>query len=137
MIFNYFFDKKFFKFLIVGIINTVTGSAIMFMLYNAAHLSYWVSSVCNYAVTSILSFFLNKYFTFKVRKWSVLMAFSFILTIAFSYITAYGISKPLINFLLSGFSVRLRENTALFTGMCLFTVINYTGQRFIVFKKNE
>ena len=130
----WFFDRKFFKFFLVGIINTIVGSAIMFSLYNVANLSYWFSSACNYCLTSILSFFLNKYFTFNVRHWSMFMIFAFILTIAFSYLIAYGISKPAMNYLLRNSPQKIRENFALFTGMCLFTLINYLGQRLIVFK---
>jgi putative flippase GtrA len=133
------FDRKFFKFILVGIINTIVGSAIMFSLYNAVHLSYWLSSACNYCLTSVLSFFLNKYFTFSVRHWSAFMVFTFIITIVFSYLIAYGISKPAINYLLKNSPQRIRENLALFTGMCLFTGINYFGQRLFVFReeKNE
>jgi putative flippase GtrA len=127
------FDSKFFKFIIVGIINTIVGLAIMLLLYNAAHLNYWFSSACNYCITSVLSFFLNKYFTFSVRHWSAFMVFAFIMTIAFSYLIAYGISKPAMNFLLKNSPQKIRENAALFTGMCLFTGINYLGQRFVVF----
>ena len=58
-------DRRLAKFLLVGVINTLVGTAIMFGLYNLAHCSYWVSSAANYILTSILSFFLNKYFTFK------------------------------------------------------------------------
>jgi len=125
---------KFFKFILVGIINTIVGSAIMFSLYNAAHLSYWLSSACNYCFTSILSFFLNKYFTFNVRQWSVFMIIAFALAIAFSYLLAYGVSKPAMNYLLRNSPQKLRENAALFTGMCLFTGLNYLGQRFVVFR---
>jgi putative flippase GtrA len=129
-----FFDGKLLRFLIVGIINTLVGSAIMFSLYNIANMSYWFSSACNYFIGSILSFFLNKYFTFNVRQWSIFMVITFVLTILFSYLIAYGISKPLINFLLKDMPVRIRENIALFTGMCMFTVINYLGQRLVVFR---
>jgi putative flippase GtrA len=133
------FDSKFFKFIIVGIINTIVGSVIMFSLYNAAHLSYWFSSACNYCLTSVLSFFLNKYFTFSVRHWSAFMIFAFVITIAISYLIAYGISKPAMNYFLRDSSQKIRENVALFTGMCLFTGINYLGQRLVVFggSKNE
>jgi putative flippase GtrA len=106
----------------------------MFSLYNAAHLSYWVSSSCIYFISSIFSFFLNKYFTFGVKHWSLFMVFSFILTIAISYLAAYGIAKPAMNYLLRGSSQKIRENMALFTGMCLFTGINYMGQRLVVFR---
>ncbi|MCL1931520.1 MAG: GtrA family protein [Treponema sp.] len=128
------FDKMFLKFILVGIINTIVGAAIMFVLYNAAHLSYWISSACNYFFTSILSFFLNKYFTFNVRQWSVFMVIAFILTIALSYLLAYGVSKPAMSYLLRDSPLNIRENAALFTGMCLFTALNYLGQRFVVFK---
>jgi putative flippase GtrA len=128
------FDRKFLKFVLVGIINTIVGSAIMFSLFNAAHLSYWLSSACNYFFTSILSFFLNKYFTFTVWHWSAFMVFAFILTIAFSYLMAYGISKPAMNYLLRNSPQEISDNLALLTGMCLFTGINYIGQRLVVFK---
>ena len=129
------FDKKFLKFVFVGVVNTLIGSAIMFLLYNAAHWSYWLSSACNYCLVSFLSFFLNKYFTFGVRQWSVFMVVAFFINIAFSYFITYGIAKPAINFFLKNSSLKIRENIALFTGMCLFTGINYLGQRLVVFKE--
>ena len=41
-------DQKLLRFIIVGCINTVVGTAIMFGLYNLASCSYWVSSAANY-----------------------------------------------------------------------------------------
>ena len=61
---NKFFDKTFLKFIIVGVANTLFGTAVMFIAYNLLHFSYWVSSASNYVFGSILSYFLNKYFTF-------------------------------------------------------------------------
>ena len=55
------------KFLLVGVVNTLIGTGTMFLLYNLAHCSYWVSSAANYVVGGIVSFFLNKYFTFRIR----------------------------------------------------------------------
>ncbi len=37
------------RFILVGVINTLVGTAIMFGLYNLAHCSYWVSSASNSA----------------------------------------------------------------------------------------
>ena len=132
-----FSDRTFFRFILVGIINTIVGLIIMFSLYNAAHLNYWISSACNYCLTSLVSFFLNKYFTFGVKQWSAFMVFAFIMTIAVSYLTAYGIAKPAMNYFLQNSPQKIRENAALFTGMCLFTGINYLGQRLVVFRKGE
>ncbi|MCL2721016.1 MAG: GtrA family protein [Treponema sp.] len=134
---NFIIDNKLLRFSIIGAINTIIGSVIMFSLYNVAQLSYWISSASNYFITSILSFFMNKYFTFGIKQWSVLMIFLFILTILCSYLIAYGIAKPVTSYLLMNSSIKIRENIALFTGMCLFTLFNYLGQRFIVFKNKK
>ena len=58
-------DATFWKFILVGIANTIVGTAVMFAAYNIFHLNYWISSASNYVIGSILSYFLNKYFTFK------------------------------------------------------------------------
>lgn len=130
-------DKKLFKFLIVGIINTLVGTAIMFGLYNIIGADYWVSSITNYVLTSILSFFLNKYFTFENKTKSFSQIFKFALNIVVCYGIAYGVAKPLIKFMLSGQSVKIRDNVAMLAGMCLFTGLNYIGQRFFAFKNKE
>lgn len=126
-------DKKLLKFIIVGVINTVVGSCIMFGLYNLANCSYWVSSVANYVLTSILSFFLNKYFTFqnKERSWKQVVRFT--VNIAVCYLLAYGIAKPAVSAVLAGAGQRIQENAAMFTGMVLFTGFNYLGQRLFAF----
>jgi len=129
------FDRKFFKFILVGIINTLVGSAIMFLLYNLAHFNYWMSSAANYIAGSILSFFLNKYFTFVVKEWNFFIVIAFIANIILCYLVAYGTAKPIMNCLLQGKTQNIRENIALLTGMCLFTGLNYLGQRLIVFRK--
>jgi putative flippase GtrA len=123
--------------MIVGVINTFTGSAIMFILYNAAQLNYWFSSACNYIITSILSFFLNKYFTFAVKGWNLFMVAAFAANIVCCYGIAYGIAKPVMRYALHSQSIKIQENGALFAGMCLFTVLNYLGQRFIVFNRQK
>jgi putative flippase GtrA len=131
------FDRKLLKFIFVGILNTIIGSAIMFSFYNLLNFSYWLASASNIVLVSILSFFLNKYFTFNVKQWSFFMVIAFIMTIAISYFLAYGVSRPLVKYFLKDSSKTIRENIALFIGMCMFTGINYLGQRLIVFREKE
>lgn len=128
-------DKKLAKFLVVGVINTLVGTAIMFGLYNLAHCSYWVSSAANYILTSVLSFFLNKYFTFQSREKSAGEVLRFAVNIAVCYLLAYGIAKPLCLAALAGASAAVRDNVSMFVGMCLFTGFNYLGQRFFAFRE--
>lgn len=126
-------DNRLFKFIIVGIINTIVGTAIMFGLYNLAGCSYWLSSAANYIFVSILSYVLNRKYTFRYSGKTVGSFVRFAANIAVCYIIAYGAAKPFISYLFEDASVRLQENTAMLTGMVIFTVLNYTGQRFFVF----
>ena len=128
-------DRKLAKFLLVGVVNTLVGTAIMFGLYNLAHCSYWVSSAANYILTSILSFFLNKYFTFESKEKSAAEVLRFAVNIAVCYLLAYGIARPLCLAALAGASAAVRDNVSMFVGMCLFTGFNYIGQRFFAFKQ--
>ena len=130
-------NNTFIKFIIVGTVNTFVGGALIFLLYNTTEIGYWLSSAISYVLTSILSFFLNKYFTFSIQHWSIFMILAYILTITFSYLIAYGLSKPAMNYLLMNSPRKVRENAALFTGICFFTGINYLGQKFFVFKNRR
>ncbi len=132
-----FFDKIFWKFILVGIVNTLFGTTIMFVFYNVFHLSYWISSASNYFFGSILSYFLNRTFTFRSRGSHPGEMIRFTANITVCYLCAYGVAKPLIRFVLSGASQVVQENIAMLAGMCFFVALNYIGQRFFVFRKTE
>ena len=128
-------DGKTIKFLIVGVINTLFGTAIMFGLYNLAGCSYWVSSAANYVFGSILSFFLNKNFTFQNKDSLQKTMPKFVLNILLCYLLAYGIAKPASLYLLKDCAMVIQENIAMFVGMSLFTAFNYIGQRYFAFQE--
>ena len=128
-------DITFWKFVLVGIINTLVGTTVMFVAYNLLHFSYWVSSASNYVVGSILSFFLNKYFTFQNNEKSLGQLLKFILNITVCYLLAYGLAKPVVSWILQNQSRSIQDNCSMLVGMGAFVVFNYIGQRLIVFKK--
>lgn len=129
------FNGTVFRFLLVGVINTLVGGGTMFLLYNLAHCTYWVSTAANYVAGGIVSFFLNKYFTFRNKTWSWGQVVKFVVNVAVCWLLAYGLAKPLVLRLLAGQTVRLQENAAMLVGMCLYTALNYFGQRFLAFRK--
>lgn len=131
------FDKVFLKFILVGILNTLFGTAIMFCFYNVFHFSYWISSAANYVFGSVLSYFLNKYITFQNKERNALTIVKFVINITVCYGIAYGIAKPLAAHILSGYAQSIQENGAMLAGMCLFVMLNYLGQRFFAFKQQE
>ena len=136
-VFGFDIDKVTLKFILVGIINTVFGTAIMFVCYNIFHISYWWSSAANYFFGSILSYLLNKHFTFQSKRKSWQEVVRFTVNILLCYLLAYGIAKPIALHILSGASVAIQENIAMAIGMVLFVGLNYLGQRYFVFSKKQ
>ena len=128
-------DITFWKFVLVGIVNTLVGTGVMFAAYNLLHLSYWVSSASNYVVGSIVSYFLNKYFTFQNKEKSWKQLGVFVINITICYLLAYGMQSRLCH---GSFIIRVRVCRR--TCLCwlewgAFVVFNYVGQRLVVFKK--
>lgn len=132
-----FFDPSMLRFLLVGVVNTLVGAGIMFLLYNLAGCSYWLSSAANYIVGGVVSYFLNKYYTFKNTERSWRQVLRFALNVAVCWLLAYGIAKPLALRLLAGFDENLQTNAAMLAGLCLYTALNYLGQRFFAFRAKE
>ncbi len=138
-----FFDSSFFRFLIVGCINTLVGYGVMFGLYNLAglhrwgDLGFWLSSAANYVIGSIVSYFLNKHFTFRNTEKGAKVVGRFILNITVCYLLAYGLAKPVVTWLLSNtdWSQQIQGNLAMLGGSVLFVMLNYLGQRFFAFRK--
>ena len=135
-------DSSFVRFLIVGVINTLVGTAVMFGLYNLAglhkwgQLGYWISTVGNYTVGSVVSFFLNKHFTFRSREKGRQVVIRFAINIAVCMTLAYGIAKPAVVWALAGtnFSQQFQGNVSMLFGSGLFVLLNYFGQRFFAFR---
>ncbi len=133
------FDRTFITFLAVGVLNTLFGTAIMFVLYNVFDYSYWVSSFCDYFFGSILSYFLNKHFTFHYQGTDWRSIVKFVLNIVVCYLIAYSLALPLTRYALESmhFSKVVVENIAMLVGTGLFMVINYLGQKFFAFNRKD
>ena len=136
-------DSSFIRFLIVGVINTLVGTAVMFGLYNIAGLhkwgqiGYWLSTIGNYTVGSVVSFFLNKHFTFKNKEKGKAVVVRFVINIAVCMTLAYGIAQKCVELVLAGtfLSQQMQGNISMLVGMGLFVLLNYFGQRFFAFRK--
>ena len=140
-----FFDIKFWKFIMVGILNTIVGMGLQFLFFNLCGWGEWISSIVGYILGSILSYFLNKYFTFKNKEkgWKPIAKFA--LNIAVSYGLAYGIAIPLTKWICVANSLtmfswtvdKFAGNVSMLVGSCLFVAFNYIGQRFFAFKEKK
>lgn len=135
---NRLFSSQFIRFGCVGALNTLIGTGVMFFAYNVLHCGYWLSSALNYIIGSIFSYFANKYFTFRQKEKSKGEIVRFILNIAICYLVAYGLAEPLvtcgIRFWGLQLPVTISEQISMLAGMILFVIINFIGQKMIVFK---
>ena len=59
------FDVKMWKFLLVGLLNTLVGDGLSFLLINLTDMGIWLATALPMALASVMSYFLNKHFTFK------------------------------------------------------------------------
>lgn len=132
-----FFDDTLLRFLVTGVVNTLVGASVMFLLYNVWECSYWFSSACNYCAGGIVAYFMNKYFTFKNTKKSLRQVILFVFNLLFCFFISYIVAKKLVYFLCAALSDKVKGNIALLVGMCSYTALNYIMQRYFVFQKSE
>lgn len=129
-----FLDASIWKFLLVGVGNTLLSMVLMFALEG---LGYWPSTAIAYVAGAVMSFFLNRSFTFRSQETMGRSAVKFALNVAVCYLMAYGIAQPVMELLPQPVFVPAiwwKRLTKL-VGMGLYTVLNYFGQRFFAFQK--
>lgn len=129
-------DSSVWKFLLVGVGNTLLSAVIMFALEG---LGYWPSTAIAYVAGAVMSFFLNRSFTFHSQEKFGRSAVKFALNVAVCYVLAYSIAQPLGGWVL-GFTPLSQlwvERLTKLGGMGLYTVLNYFGQRFFAFRKKN
>lgn len=129
--------NSFFRFLLVGVGNTLLSAAITFGLYNLAHWHPVLSSAVAYVAGAVMSFFLNRFFTFHSEEDLKKSAVKFAINVAVLWILTTPFLQPLLaNALQSVFVERWANNISLVLCMGLYTVLNYFGQRFFAFRKS-
>jgi putative flippase GtrA len=124
------------RFLLVGVINTFVGLSVMFFMLHIAHLSYWWATFSGNAVGAIVSFLLNRSFTFQSDISVTKGAFRFLVVMLSCYYVAYSFSQMTARFIVTLSSypfANVRDDLAVLFGTLFYTVLNYLGQKIIVF----
>ena len=126
-------DPSLWRFLLVGVGNTLLSAIIMFLLEG---LGYWPSTAIAYVAGAVMSFFLNRSFTFRSHAPILPAAVKFAANVAVCYLVAYSLAQPLAAWVLGrfGFPPLWVERLAKVGGMGLYTLLNYFGQRFFAFR---
>ena len=144
-----FFDIRFWKFILVGVLNTIIGEGVVLLLLHAFGWKYfsWGAGAAAFAgvvVGSIVSYFLNKYFTFKntekgwkpVLRFTVNIAACMLVRVIAATLVSEGCKAANLSML--GMSVNdFAANMSWAVGACVFVGCNYIGQRFFAFKEKK
>ncbi|MBS4176782.1 GtrA family protein [Lederbergia citrea] len=132
--------NTFIRFLLVGIVNTMVGLSMMFLLLNLIGLSYWFSTFFGNATGAIISYFLNRSFTFQSNVDTKSSVLRFTAVILIAYLFSFKLSNMAAEFVSPRFylhNILSKDEIAVFIGVGLYTLTNYLGQRLIVFAPKE
>jgi putative flippase GtrA len=117
-----------FKYLNVGILNTLIGFLVIFFCLNILKINYHLSYFIGYAVGLIISFSLNKRYTFNNNsKWHHLLL-PFIIIFLFSYLTSHLILMVLVE------KFYFNMNISVIISMFVYTVLSYLLNRKLFLK---
>ncbi len=118
-----------FRFVIVGILNTIVGFSVYFLCIYFLGLHYTVSLVISHIIGVCHSYIWNNRWTFKVGevKTGTILRF----------ITVYGITFVVNLCLLSVLVYYINQIIAQAIALMITTVVSYVGHKFWSFRKNR
>ncbi|MGG4266943.1 GtrA family protein [Peribacillus simplex] len=129
--------NSFIRFLLVGMVNTGVGLSIMLFLMNVLELSYWISTFFGNGTGAVMSFLLNRTFTFRSDiDWRRGVA-RFFCVILICYSAAYSLGQAIAESLEGSVHFSIQQNAAILIGTIFYTILNYIGQKYFVFKKSN
>ena len=120
-------NALFIKYLLVGLINTVIGFGIIFIMMFCGF-SPEVSNLVGYVVGIFVSYILNKYFTFKQRKKSKKEFFKFTLSMLIAY------SLNLLTLLICYRILNIDKYLSQIIAGVIYTLSGFILSKFYVFK---
>ena len=139
-------DRALLLYLVVGILNYIFCTALMFFLYNVAEVNEHVAPLVNYGLGSVISYLGCKYFVFPWMRsgWQLYLRYALEILVCYG-ISYYLLAPPVARYLLEhpeiydffgfGGGDKLISNCEMAVCSLIFAVLNYFGQRYFVFTR--
>ena len=121
-----------FKFLAVGLLNTLVDISVSFVMNGFFGIYYAICQIVGYSAGTLNSFFLNKFFTFKNRGNEQNSLQQFVRFIVINLISL-GTTLLALRLLMDVFLFNFYISKVIITFLSLF--INFIGSKFWVFRK--
>lgn len=131
---------SFFRFLLVGVVNTIVGLTSMYLFLHGFGFSYWASTFIGNIIGACVSYYLNRTFTFKSSAAVGKSMFRFAAVILACYFISYYLGQTFAFYLFSHLtflSNKYTDDAAVLFGTGIYTITNYFGQKLFVFQKNK
>jgi putative flippase GtrA len=128
--------NSFIRFLLVGVVNTLTGLSMMFMCLNILEWPYWGATFFGNGVGALVSYMLNRSFTFRSKVDLKKGAIRFIIVVLLCYWLSFSTSELIVIWIFQQFetfSLLQPNEFAILIGSGFYTVSNYFGQKYFVF----
>ena len=125
-IINFF---EIYKFIIIGIIAVCIDAFVYYLLGNFEFFSYEISKRISFICGAAFAFFFNRSYVFQIKHKNI----SQILGFSILYLISFLCNAFSHDFILNKLSV---PTVAFIFATAVSTIINYLGQKFIIFRKN-
>ena len=124
-----FSKKKITRFLLVGIVNTISGYTLIILLYSLLNFHFYLANFIGYSFGLMISFILNRNFVFKAKGKIKVQFLKFILSFFLSYFL------NLLVFYICSESINLNYYLALLIASCFYSISFFISCNFFTFKK--
>ena len=125
-IINFF---EIYKFIIIGIIAVSIDAFVYYLLGNFEFFSYEISKRISFICGAIFAFFFNRSYVFQIKHKNI----SQILGFSILYLISFLCNAFSHDFVLNKLGI---PTVAFIFATAVSTIINYLGQKFIIFRKN-
>ncbi len=129
--------NPFFRFLLVGVVNTLIGLSSIFFMMHLLGINYWGATFIGNTLGATVSYFLNRTFTFQSKVTISSSSVQFAIVIVSCYMFSYYAGDIIAGYVhqVVGLIILDNRDLAVFIGTGIYTITNYFGQKLIVFRK--
>lgn len=118
-----------FRYALIGVLNTVIGYFVFWLMLVAFHLSPSISNALGYAVALTVAFYLNRSYVFDVKVYAISHYVKFVA----SFFGAFGLNQLVLWWLV--YSEGWQPEFAQIAAMICYTVVFYLLNRFFVYRQ--
>ena len=139
-------DRTLVYYVIIGFLNFIVCTALMFLLFNVCGFSDHVAPLFNYGLGSLIWYLACRYILFRGRESTWQQIVRFLAEVLVCYLVSYYVAAPLLSkvllryhrvrrlFSFGGDSTEMiRGNCEMTVGVVVYAILNYFGQRYFVF----